>query len=80
MEMEQLEIVGCLVDNEIQSDEDYLNDVEEEEKEFWKQYIKKLKVIKKEIDIQISHHQEEENEPAINSLCYVKELVENAVL
>ena len=42
----QLDILNCLVENEIESNVDYLNDVKEEEKEYWKQLILDLKDIK----------------------------------
>jgi len=43
---EQLDILSCLVDNAIESNTDYINDVDEKEKEYWKGYVSKLKEIK----------------------------------
>ena len=42
---EQLDIVCCLVENEIKSDTDYLDDIEGEEKEYFKTHITKLNEI-----------------------------------
>ena len=43
---EQLDILSCLVDNAIESNTDYINDVDEKEKEYWKGYVSDLKEIK----------------------------------
>lgn len=39
------EILVCLIENEINSDLDYLNDIKGKEKECWKNYILELKDI-----------------------------------
>lgn len=44
-----MEIVKCLVENEIKSDIDYLNDISGKEKEYWTKYILELKGILKNI-------------------------------
>lgn len=43
------ETLFCLVENEIKSDLDYLNDVEGEEREHFKEHIKELKNILKKL-------------------------------
>ena len=42
----QLDILSMLVDNAIESNTDYINDVDEKEKEYWTTYISDLKEIK----------------------------------
>jgi len=42
----QRDILSCLVDNAIESDTDYLNDISGEEKEHYKSHISDLKEIK----------------------------------
>ena len=42
----QLDILSMLVDNAIESNTDYINDVDEKEKEYWKGYVSDLKEIK----------------------------------
>lgn len=43
---EERDILFCLVENEIKSNEDYINNVEENEKEYWSNHTQKLKKIK----------------------------------
>ncbi len=50
----ELEILSCIVENEIESDVDNLTIVKGEEKEFWKNRVLDLKNIKAQIDIQIN--------------------------
>ena len=47
------DILICLIENEIASDTDYLNDVEGEEKEHFKNYILELKDILTKLNPQI---------------------------
>lgn len=42
---EQLDILSCLVENEIESDVDYIKSLEGKEKECWKEEVLKLKDI-----------------------------------
>ena len=42
---EQQDILSCLVENEIESNVDYINDLKGKEKEYWKGHILKLKDI-----------------------------------
>lgn len=45
MKIEEIEILSCLIENEIKSDLDYINDVEGKEKEYYEKYVEELKVI-----------------------------------
>jgi hypothetical protein len=47
MNKEQKEILTILIENEIKSDIDYLEDCDKEQVTYWKSYIKQLKEIKK---------------------------------
>jgi len=46
---DELDILECVVENEIKSDTDYLNYCDKTERKYWKNYIISLKKILKKI-------------------------------
>lgn len=47
---QQQEQILLLINNEIENDEDYLNDVVDEEKSYWIETIQELKELKQEVE------------------------------
>jgi len=45
----ELDVLSCLIEHEIDSNTDYLNDISEKEKPYWKEMILTLKNIKEKL-------------------------------